>query len=118
MTNSSNNSKPAASRKVSPLALLLEELRVAEPTAQISVQQARVLIASLINLQNVVVSIMDTVDKNTETMNQSHENTNQNFCGIVSALKQLGRHVGLDIHGIAPEVDEATEVPPPGTIKH
>ncbi len=128
MTNSSHNSKPkpsqttsseapapATPKRATPLALLRDELLGAEPTAPISVSQARVLLASLINLQNVVVSLMDTMDKNTEVMNASHEATNENFINLLAVCRRLGQEVGVDINGVNEAVD--TEIPP-GTIKH
>lgn len=117
-TVSSEAAAPATPKRATPLALLREELLGAEPNAPISVSQARVLLASLINLQNVVVSVMDTMDRNTEVMNQSHEATNQNFFGMLTALKQLAASVGVEIKGIEPDVDAETELPPPGTVKH
>lgn len=93
MTKSSNSSKPN-------LKTLYEELRDAEPNAPISAQQATVLIASLINLQNVVVSVMDTMDQNTKTMNESHAATNENFIGLLGICQMLGRELNVEINGI------------------
>ncbi len=119
MNNSSNNSKPQNSRL--PLSVLLDELRDAEPNAPISVRQALVLAAALVNLQNVVVSVMDTMDANTETMNVSHENMNVNFIHMLAAIKQIGAAAGIEIQGINKAIEEkveAVELPPPGTVKH
>lgn len=82
------------------LANLLTEISAQGANQPITTAQARVLIASLINLQNVVVSVMDTMDQNTKTMNDSHAATNENFIGLLGICQMLGRELNVEINGI------------------
>lgn len=79
---------------------LLTEISAQGANQPITTAQARVLIASLINLQNVVVSVMDTMDQNTKTMNDSHAATNENFVGLLGICQMLGRELNVEINGI------------------
>lgn len=82
------------------LASLLTEISAQGANQHITTAQARIIIASLINLQNVVVSVMDTMDQNTKTMNDSHAATNENFIGLLGICQMLGRELNVEINGI------------------
>lgn len=117
-TASSEAPAPATpKRQPNALTVLVQELRGAEPDAPISVRQALVLIASLVNIQNVVVSVMDTMDANQEVANKNNEYITANFLSCFNAIKQIGEVVGVTVKR-ADEVADEDELPPPGTVKH
>lgn len=127
MTNSSSNSKPKPSqtasseaaastsqttspstkRQPNALTVLVQELRGAEQDAPISVRQALVLVASIVNIQNVVVSVMDTMDANQDIANKNSEYITANFIAMANAVKQIGEVVGVTVKTAVEVAEEA-----------
>lgn len=83
---------------------LRQQLKDAGQNAPISAAQVYALTDHLINMQATLVSLLETVDKMQEVQNTSHQNTNDNFLGLLAVCKRLGREVGIDIKGINEEV--------------
>lgn len=97
------------------LADLLQQLKDAGPNAPISAQQVFALCAHLVNMQQVLVSVLETIDDMAKAQNESHHNTNDNFVGLLAVCKRLGREVGIDITGINEETNGS---PYKNTTKH